>query len=78
MARTTPSKIRVPQVARGYGLVVGSQDREHQDTDGDHTCGVEQHQRDAGDEQCGGVAAVIGVDDARSDEVANAIGQVAR
>ena len=65
------------QVARGSGLAVGSQDREHQDTDADHDCGVEQHQRDAGDEQRGGVAAFTGVDDARRDEAADAI-QVAR
>ena len=39
---------------------------------------VEQHQRGAGDEQRGGVAAVIGVDDARRYEAAYAICQVAR
>ena len=66
------------QVARSYGLAVGSQDREHQDTDADHECRVEQHQRDAGDEQRGGAAAVIGVDDARRYEVAYAICQEAR
>ena len=58
--------------------VVGSQDREHQDTDADHECRVEQHQRGAGDEQRGGVAAVIGADDARRYEAAYAICQVAR
>ena len=66
------------QVARSYGLVVGSQDREHQDTDADHECRVEQHQRGAGDEQRGGAAAVTGVDDARRYEAAYAICQVAR
>jgi len=54
-----------PQVARSYGLVVGSQDRQYQDTDADHECWVEQHQRSAGDEQRGGAAAVSGADDAR-------------
>src|SRR3954469_23804698 len=66
------------QVARGYGLVVGSQDREHQDTDADHECRVEQHQRGAGDEQRTGAAAVGGADDALRYEAAYAICQVAR
>src|SRR6185295_9343657 len=66
------------QVARSYGLIVGPQDREHQDTDADHECRVEQHQRGAGDEQRGGAAAVIGADDARRYEVAYAICQEAR
>src|SRR3954465_3512247 len=61
------------QVARGSGLAVGSQDREQHDTDADHECRVEQHQRDAGGEQRGGVATFTGVDDARRDEAADAI-----
>src|SRR3954453_14487144 len=65
------------QVARSYALVVGSQDREHQDTDADHECRVEQHQRGAGGEQRGGVAGVSGADDARRYEGAYAIGQEA-
>src|SRR3954467_14237171 len=65
------------QVARSYGLVVGSQDREHQDTDADHECRVEQHQRGAGDEQRGGAAAVSGADDVLRYEAAYAICQVA-
>src|SRR3954454_23377369 len=66
------------QVARSYGLVVDSQDREHQDTDADHECRVEQHQRDAGDEQRGGAAAVSGADDVLRYEAAYAVCQVAR
>src|SRR3954452_19995398 len=65
------------QVARSYGLVMGSQDREHQDTDADHECRVEQHQRGAGDEQRGGAAAVSGADDVLRYEAAYAICQVA-
>src|SRR4051794_34410077 len=66
------------QVARSYARVVGSQDREHQDTDADHECRVEQHQRGAGDEHRGGAAAVTGADDARRYEAAYAICQEAR
>src|SRR4051812_21292196 len=65
------------QVARSYGLVVGPQDREHQDTDADHECRVEQHQRGAGDEQLGRAAAVSGADDARRYEAAYAVCQEA-
>src|SRR4051812_21964711 len=65
------------QVARSYARVVGSQDREHQDTDADHECRVEQHQPGAGDEQRGGVALVSGADDVRRYEAAYAIGQEA-
>ena len=63
------------QVAHSYGLAVDSQDREHQDTDADHECRVEQHQRGAGDEQGGGAAGVVGVDDARRHEAAHAVCQ---
>src|SRR3954465_13460680 len=69
------------QVARSYGLVVRSQDRKHQDTDADHECRVEQHQRGAGDEQrrgAAGAAAVSRADAARRHEVADAICQEAR
>src|SRR3954462_2206441 len=66
------------QIARSYGLVVGSQDREHQDTDAGHERRVEQHQRGAGDEQRGGAAAVTGADDAHRYEAAHAICQEAR
>ena len=76
MARSDALEDPRAEVARSCCLVV-SRIREHQDTDADHDCRVEQHQRGAGDEQRGGVA-TFRTDDARRDEAADAVCQVAR